>query len=155
MSSTGDSSKGSRNEGRRGRSLPCLLRGARPPARSPFQLKYSAFLTGTGCVPHSSHLPLRPAPFLVFFLKILFIHERHRQWHRHRQREKQAPRREPHAGLGPGSPRSRPGPKADRRSTAEPPRRPAPHPAPFQAPPAPVPDQPTHIHTEGNQNFPA
>ena len=38
-----------------------------------------------------------------FFLKILFIHERHtqREKQRHRQREKQAPRREPDTGLDP------------------------------------------------------
>ena len=39
---------------------------------------------------------------------------------RHRQREKQAPRRDPHAGLDPGSPESRPGPKA--ALNPEPPR---------------------------------
>ena len=43
--------------------------------------------------------------------------ERERQ--RHRQREKQAPCREPHAGLDPGSPGSRPGPQA--ALNAEPP----------------------------------
>ena len=48
-----------------------------------------------------------------FFLKILFIHERHRERQRHWQREKQAPRREPDAGLDPGTPGSRPEPKAD------------------------------------------
>ena len=32
---------------------------------------------------------------------------------RHRQREKQAPRREPNAGLDPGTPGSHPGPEAD------------------------------------------
>ena len=51
-----------------------------------------------------------------FFKKTfyLFIHERHKErkrW-RHRQREKQAPCSEPNVGLDPGSPGSRPGPKA-------------------------------------------
>ena len=49
--------------------------------------------------------------FSIFFFKD-FIHERHRLRQRHRQREKQAPRREPDVGLDPGSPGSRPGPKA-------------------------------------------
>ena len=47
------------------------------------------------------------------------IHERHRrerererERERHRQREKQAPCREPDMGLHPGTPGSRPGPKA-------------------------------------------
>ena len=43
--------------------------------------------------------------FLIFYW---FIHERHRE----RQREKQAPCLEPHVGLNPGSPGSRPGLKA-------------------------------------------
>ena len=38
--------------------------------------------------------------------------ERERERQRHRQREKQAPCREPNAGLNPGSPGSRPEPKA-------------------------------------------
>ena len=38
--------------------------------------------------------------------------ERERGRQRHRQREKQAPCREPYVGLDPGSPGSRPGPKA-------------------------------------------
>ena len=52
--------------------------------------------------------------FLKFFLKILFIHERHtqRERQRHRQREKQAPFREPDLGLDPWSPGSGPGLKA-------------------------------------------
>ena len=56
----------------------------------------------------------------LFFLKILFIHERHtqrerereRERRRHRQREKQAPCREPDVGLDSGSPGSGPGLKA-------------------------------------------
>ena len=36
----------------------------------------------------------------------------HREGQNHRQREKQAPWREPDVGLDPGSPKSRPGPKA-------------------------------------------
>ena len=42
----------------------------------------------------------------------LFIHDRQRERQRHRQREKRAPFREPDVGLDPGTPRSRPGPKA-------------------------------------------
>ena len=44
---------------------------------------------------------------------------------RFRQRKKQAPFRKPDVGFNPGSPGSRPGPKADRCSTTEPPRRPS------------------------------
>ena len=53
-------------------------------------------------------------PNKIYFLKILFIHERHREKERprHRQREKQAPWREPDVGLDPASPGSRPGRKA-------------------------------------------
>ena len=50
------------------------------------------------------------SPLFFFFKCYLFIHERERQ--RPRQREKQAPCREPDAGLDPGTPRSRPEPKA-------------------------------------------
>ena len=49
-------------------------------------------------------------PFVRFYL---FIHERHRERQRPKQREKQAPFREPNVGLDPGSPRSRPGPRAE------------------------------------------
>ena len=38
---------------------------------------------------------------VLFFLKILFIHERHTERQRHRQREKQAPQKEPGVGLDP------------------------------------------------------
>ncbi|XP_048960045.1 signal peptide peptidase-like 2A isoform X3 [Canis lupus dingo] len=48
--------------------------------------------------------------------------DREKERQRHRQREKQAPCREPDVGLDPRSPGSHPGRKADRRSTAEPPR---------------------------------
>ena len=52
--------------------------------------------------------------FLIFnFLKILYIHERHRERQKHRQREKQAPCREPDEGLNPRTLGSRPKPKAD------------------------------------------
>ena len=49
-----------------------------------------------------------------FFLRFLFIHERHRERkrQRHRQKEKQAPCREPDVGLDPGSLGSGPGLKA-------------------------------------------
>ena len=39
---------------------------------------------------------------------------------RHRQREKQAPCREPDVGLNPGSPGSRPGPKAGAKPLSNP-----------------------------------
>ena len=42
------------------------------------------------------------------FLKILFIHEWHREKQRHRQREKEAPCGEPNAGLYPRTPGSHP-----------------------------------------------
>ena len=57
--------------------------------------------------------------FLFIYLSIylfrfyLFIHETHRERQRHTQREKQAPCREPDVGLDPGTPGSRPEPKAD------------------------------------------
>ena len=47
------------------------------------------------------------------FLKILSFYSRETQRQRHRERDKQAPCREPHAGLDPRTPGSRPGPKAD------------------------------------------
>ena len=52
--------------------------------------------------------------FLFFFFKIyfIFIYDRHRERQRHRRREKQAPCREPDAGLDPGTPGPRRGPKA-------------------------------------------
>ena len=49
----------------------------------------------------------------MFFLKILFIHESHRERQRHRQKEKEAPCREPDVGLDLGTPGSCPKPKAD------------------------------------------
>ena len=57
----------------------------------------------------------------LFFLKILFIHERQseRERQRHRQREKQAPCREPNVGLDPGSPGSL-GPKAGAQPLSHP-----------------------------------
>ena len=51
--------------------------------------------------------------------------QRERERERERQREKQAPCRKPDVGLDPGTPESHPEPKADRHSTAEPPRRPS------------------------------
>ena len=49
------------------------------------------------------------------FLEIIFIYscETWRDRQRHRQREKQGPCGEPEVGLDPGTPGSRPGPKAD------------------------------------------
>ena len=60
----------------------------------------------------------------IICFKDLFIHERERESQRYRQREKQAPCRKPDMGLDPGTPGSRLEPKADRCSTAEPPRHP-------------------------------
>ena len=51
----------------------------------------------------------------LFFFKILFILERHREIER--QREKQAPCREPDAGLDPMTAGSCPEPKADTLTT--------------------------------------
>ena len=61
---------------------------------------------------------------LFYFLRFLFIYERHRgrerERPRHRQREKQAPFREPHVGLNPGSPGSRLGSKAGAKLLSHP-----------------------------------
>ena len=57
---------------------------------------------------------------LFFFLKILFIHERHRERERQRQREKQAPCREPDVGLDPGTTGSCPELKADAQPLSHP-----------------------------------
>ena len=59
---------------------------------------------------------------LCFFLKILFIHDRHtqRERQRHRQKEKQAPGRKPDVGLDPGSPGSCPGLKAGAKPLSHP-----------------------------------
>ena len=60
---------------------------------------------------------------LFIFLKIyLFIYDRHTERERqgHRQREKQAPCREPDAEFDPGTPRSRPGPKAGAKPLSNP-----------------------------------
>ena len=54
------------------------------------------------------------------FLKILFIHERHRERQRHRQREKQAPSVELDVGLDPGTTGSRPEPKTDAQPLSHP-----------------------------------
>ena len=45
---------------------------------------------------------------------------RDRERQRHRQREKQAACREPDVGLDPGTPGSRPGPKADAQPLSHP-----------------------------------
>ena len=57
---------------------------------------------------------------LLLFLKILFIHERHRERQRHRQREKRGPHKEPNVGLDPGTPGSCPEPKADAQPLSHP-----------------------------------
>ena len=44
----------------------------------------------------------------------------HTQMQRHRQREKQAPCRDPNVGLDPGTPGSRPGPKAGTKPLSDP-----------------------------------
>ena len=49
---------------------------------------------------------------VVVFKDFIYLLETQRETQTHRQREKQAPCREPNAGLDPGSPGSRPGPKA-------------------------------------------
>ena len=58
---------------------------------------------------------------LGFFLRFyLFMRDTERERQRPRQREKQAPCREPDAGLDPGSPGSRLGPKADAQPLSHP-----------------------------------
>ena len=64
-----------------------------------------------------------PLWFLFFFIfKDLFIYDRQREREkqRHRRREKQAPCREPDVGLDPGTPGSRPGPKAGAKPPSHP-----------------------------------
>ena len=64
----------------------------------------------------------------AFFFKDLFIYdrqrererERERERQRHRRREKQAPCGEPEVGLDPGTPGSRPGPKAGAKPLSHP-----------------------------------
>ena len=70
----------------------------------------------------SSHLlPTVLVGFFFLFLRFyLFIHERHTGRQTHREREKQAPSREPDVGLDPGSPGSRPGPKARTKPLSNP-----------------------------------
>ena len=53
--------------------------------------------------------------FVFIYLRFIYLFMRNterRERQRHRQREKQASCREPDLGLDPGSPGSRPGPKA-------------------------------------------
>ena len=50
----------------------------------------------------------------------IFIYDRERERQRHRQREKQAPRREPDAGLDPGTPGLHPGPKVGAKPLSHP-----------------------------------
>ena len=57
---------------------------------------------------------------MPFFLKKIFIHEKHGERQRHRQREKQAPRREPGAGLDPRTLGSRPEQKVDAQPLSTP-----------------------------------
>ena len=64
--------------------------------------------------------------FYLFFLKILFIHERdthrdrERERERDRQREKQALCRKPDVGVDPRTPGSRPEPKANAQPVSHP-----------------------------------
>ena len=63
--------------------------------------------------------------FIYLFIRnILFIYswetQRERERQRHRQREKQAPCRGPDVGLNPGTPGSRPEPKADAQLLSHP-----------------------------------
>ena len=55
-----------------------------------------------------------------FFLRTLFIDERHRERQRHRQREKQAPYRKPDVGLDPRTLGLYPEPKADAQPLSQP-----------------------------------
>ena len=55
-----------------------------------------------------------------FFLKILFIHGRHRERVAETQREKQAPCREPDVGLDPRTPGLGSGPKAGAKPLSHP-----------------------------------
>ena len=48
------------------------------------------------------------------------MRDTHRERQKHRQREKQAPCREPDAGLDPGTPGSRPRPKAGAKPLSHP-----------------------------------
>ena len=48
------------------------------------------------------------------------MRDRERERQRHRQKEKQVPCREPNVGLDPGTPGSRPGPKADAQPLSHP-----------------------------------
>ena len=56
---------------------------------------------------------------LIFFKDFIYLFMRdmgggvEREWQRHKQREKQASFKEPNVGLDPGTPGSRPEPKAD------------------------------------------
>ena len=65
-------------------------------------------------------------PRFLFFLRFIYLFlfmidtERERKRQRHRRREKQAPCREPHVGLDPGTPGSRPGPKAGTKPLSHP-----------------------------------
>ena len=61
----------------------------------------------------------------LYFKDLIYLFMKDTQRQRHRQREKQALCREPDVGLNPRTPGSHFEPKADRRSTAEPPRCPA------------------------------
>ena len=54
----------------------------------------------------------------IDFLKRFYLFMRERE--RDRQREKQDPHREPSVGLDPGTPRSRPGPKAGAKPLSHP-----------------------------------
>ena len=66
----------------------------------------------------------RTKAIVLFFWKILFIHERHREGERETktlsQRKKQAPCSEPDVGFDPGTPGSCPGPKTGTKPLSHP-----------------------------------
>eukprot|EP00071_Canis_lupus_P038742 XP_022272299.1 uncharacterized protein LOC102151387 isoform X3 [Canis lupus familiaris] len=70
-----------------------------------------------GQVSKTDPSPKREAPTMILF-NVVFALRRERQ--RHRQREKQAPCRGPDVGLNPGTPGSRPEPKADAQLLSHP-----------------------------------
>ena len=58
--------------------------------------------------------------YLFIFKDFIYVYQREKEKQRHRQREKQAPCWEPDVGLDPGTPGSRPGPKAGAKPLSHP-----------------------------------
>ena len=83
-----------------------------------FNLSCSVYII-MSIVPMCAFTIVHPSIFLKGFI-YLFMRDTERERLRHRQREKQAPRREPNAGLDPGTPGSRPEPKADTQPLSHP-----------------------------------